>query len=137
MHVSFTTCPVARRDFSNCQWLQQLHSLRAPPRLVSTDGGHLAPACIAAADGKPRRGARSVRAVDAEGARPDERAGASRGSPTSPERQGWPIVRAIIAGERDPVRLAALRDGRCRKSVEQIARYLTGQLARGTPLQSG
>jgi transposase len=39
---------------------------------------------------------------------------------------GIAIVRAIVAGERDPVRLSALRDHRCRKSAEEIARYLTG-----------
>ena len=36
------------------------------------------------------------------------------------------IVRAIVAGERDPVKLAAHRDRRCGKSAEQIAQYLTG-----------
>ena len=39
---------------------------------------------------------------------------------------GMAIVRAIVDGERDPARLAMLRDRRCRKSVEQIAQYLTG-----------
>ncbi len=39
---------------------------------------------------------------------------------------GMAIVRAIVAGERDPARLATHRDRRCRKSVEEIAQYLTG-----------
>jgi transposase len=39
---------------------------------------------------------------------------------------GLAIVRAIVAGERDPLRLAELRDRRCHKSVQEIARYLTG-----------
>lgn len=39
---------------------------------------------------------------------------------------GMAIVRAIVAGERDPARLARHRDPRCRKSAEEIARYLTG-----------
>jgi len=39
---------------------------------------------------------------------------------------GMAIVRAIVAGERDPVLLAAHRDSRCRKSVDAIAQYLTG-----------
>lgn len=39
---------------------------------------------------------------------------------------GMAIVRAIVAGERDPSRLGALRDPRCNKSGEEIARYLTG-----------
>src|SRR2546428_7963086 len=39
---------------------------------------------------------------------------------------GMAIVRAIVCGERDPARLAMHRDPRCRKSAEEIARYLTG-----------
>jgi hypothetical protein len=39
---------------------------------------------------------------------------------------GMSIVRAIVGGERDPSRLATLRDPRCRKSEEEIAKYLTG-----------
>jgi hypothetical protein len=39
---------------------------------------------------------------------------------------GMAIVRAIVAGERDPHRLAAHRDKRCRKSEEQIAEHLRG-----------
>ena len=39
---------------------------------------------------------------------------------------GMAIVRAIVAGERDPLRLAALRDGRCKKSSQEFAEHLTG-----------
>ena len=39
---------------------------------------------------------------------------------------GMAIVRAIVDGERDPLRLATNRDKRCRKSTAEIARYLTG-----------
>jgi transposase len=39
---------------------------------------------------------------------------------------GMAIVRAIVAGERDPARLAQHRDRRCHKSVEEIAKHLTG-----------
>jgi transposase len=41
-------------------------------------------------------------------------------------KTGMSIVRAIVAGERNATKLAALRDGRCRKTEEEIARYLTG-----------
>lgn len=41
-------------------------------------------------------------------------------------KTGMAITRAICNGEREPLRLAALRDRRCRKSEEQIAEYLTG-----------
>jgi hypothetical protein len=39
---------------------------------------------------------------------------------------GLQIIRAIVAGERDPVKLAQLRDGRCKHSTDQIAKALTG-----------
>ena len=39
---------------------------------------------------------------------------------------GMAIIRAILAGERDPQTLAALRDPRCRKNKNEIARELTG-----------
>ena len=39
---------------------------------------------------------------------------------------GQAIIRAIVAGERDPEKLAALRDRHCKKSAEEIGRALTG-----------
>jgi transposase len=39
---------------------------------------------------------------------------------------GMAILRAIVAGERDPRQLAALRDPHCRKSEAEIADQLTG-----------
>jgi transposase len=39
---------------------------------------------------------------------------------------GMAILRAIVDGERDPLKLAAHRDRRCKKSKEQIACHLTG-----------
>lgn len=39
---------------------------------------------------------------------------------------GMRIIRAILAGERNPVKLAALRDERCHRSSEEIARALEG-----------
>jgi transposase len=39
---------------------------------------------------------------------------------------GMAIIRAIVAGERDPRVLARLRDRRCQKSEDQIAEELTG-----------
>ena len=41
-------------------------------------------------------------------------------------KTGMAIVRAIVAGERDPARLATHRDARCKKSIDEIARCLTG-----------
>jgi hypothetical protein len=37
------------------------------------------------------------------------------------------MIRALLAGERDPVTLARLRDYRCQHSAETIAKALYGQ----------
>ncbi len=42
-------------------------------------------------------------------------------------KTGRNIIQAILEGERDPVRLAALTDVRVKKSPEEIARSLEGQ----------
>jgi len=39
---------------------------------------------------------------------------------------GMGMIRAIVAGERDPRKLAGLRDARCTKTIEQITEELTG-----------
>lgn len=39
---------------------------------------------------------------------------------------GMTIIRAIVEGERDPLKLAGFRDRRCRKSEAQIAEELSG-----------
>jgi transposase len=39
---------------------------------------------------------------------------------------GLSILRAIVAGERDPFVLASMRDKRCRKSEQEIAEHLQG-----------
>jgi transposase len=39
---------------------------------------------------------------------------------------GQRIIRAIVAGEREPQKLAALRDRNCKKSEEEIGKALTG-----------
>ncbi len=41
-------------------------------------------------------------------------------------KSGMAIIKAIVIGERDPYKLAALADDRCRSSKEEIARALMG-----------
>jgi transposase len=41
-------------------------------------------------------------------------------------KTGMSIIRSIVAGERDPNKLAAYRDSRCQKSEKTIAEHLTG-----------
>lgn len=46
-------------------------------------------------------------------------------------KTGRAIIEAIIAGERDPHKLAALASSRCKKSKEEIAKSLEGDWDRG------
>ena len=41
-------------------------------------------------------------------------------------KTGLAIIRAIVDGERDPIKLAKLKDIRCQKSLAKFAEYLTG-----------
>ncbi len=41
-------------------------------------------------------------------------------------KTGMLIIRAIVGGERSPMKLASLRDRRCRESEPEIAEHLTG-----------
>ncbi len=41
-------------------------------------------------------------------------------------KTGLKIIRAMIAGEQNPQKLAALRDGRIRRTEEEIAAAMTG-----------
>jgi transposase len=41
-------------------------------------------------------------------------------------KTGMAIIKSILAGQRDPVELAKLRDGRCKHAEEEIAKALVG-----------
>ena len=41
-------------------------------------------------------------------------------------KTGTAIIKAIVEGERNPARLAALRDKRCKQSEKEIVDHLTG-----------
>jgi transposase len=114
-----------KSDRRDCEWLQRLHScglLRAafrpaePICLLRTlvrDKGRL----VAERADWVRRMQKSLDQMNVR----VHRAVADVDGVT-----GLAIVRAIVAGERDPRRLAALRDPRCRKSEAEIADQLTG-----------
>src|SRR5262249_37772216 len=117
--------PGRKTDFSDCQWLQQLHScglLRGSFRPSES---------IARLRALQRQMANLVaeraRCVQwMQKALDQMNVQVHRAVTDLTGKTGMAIVRAIVAGERDPLRLAAHRDGRCRKSVEQIVRHLTG-----------
>lgn len=117
--------PGRKTDFSDCQWLQLLHS-------CGLLKGSFRPAeAITRLRALQRQLANLVaqrtrcvqwmqKALDQMNVQVHRAVTDLTGS------TGMAIVRAIVAGERDPARLAAHRDRRCRKSAEQIAQHLTG-----------
>jgi len=117
--------PGRKTDFSDCQWIQLLHScgllrgsfrpneaitrLRALQRQMANLVAERSRCILWMQKALDQMNVQVHRAVsDLTGT------------------TGMAIVRAIVAGERDPARLAAHRDRRCHKSVEQIAEHLTG-----------
>jgi transposase len=114
-----------KTDFSDCQWLQQLHScglLRGSFRPTES---------IARLRALQRQMANLVaertRCVQWMQKSLDHmNVQVHRAVTDITGQTGMAIVRAIVAGERDATTLAALRDRRCRKSTAEIARHLTG-----------
>jgi transposase len=114
-----------KTDRVDCKWLQRLHScglLRGsfrPPeqvcmlRTLVRDKGNL----VAETGDWVRRMQKSLDQMNVR----VHRAVADLDGMT-----GMAIMRAIVAGERDPLQLAKLRHPRCHKSEEQIAEQLTG-----------
>ncbi len=117
--------PGRKTDFSDCQWLQLLHScglLRGSFRPVEA---------ITRLRALQRQLANLVaertRCVQwMQKALDQMNVQVHRAVTDLTGATGMAIVRAIVCGERDPARLAMHRDRRCRKSAEEIARYLTG-----------
>jgi transposase len=117
--------PGRKSDMRDCQWLQQLHScgllqgsfrpaewtcrLRALTRERAT--------LVAE---RTRIVQRMQKALDQMNVQVHHAVSDLTG------KTGLAIVRAIVAGERDPEQLAALRDARCKKSAADIATHLTG-----------
>ena len=114
-----------KSDFQDCQWLQLLHSrglLRgsfrpreeiAKLRTLQRQLGNLT-------EERSRCVQWMQKALDQMNVQVHRAVSDVTG------KTGMAIVRAIAGGERDPRRLAALRDGRCRKTEEEFARHLTG-----------
>jgi transposase len=117
--------PGRKTDFRDCQWIQLLHScgllrgsFRPGNAIVAMRAVHRQWANLV--EERTRCVQWMQKALDQMNVQV-HRAVADLTGVT-----GIAIVRAIVAGERDPVRLSLLRHHRCKKSVEDIARYLTG-----------
>jgi transposase len=117
--------PGRKTDFSDCQWLQLLHScgllrgsFRPGDAITRLRALHRQLGNLVAE--RTRCVQWMQKALDQMNVQVHRAVTDLTGS------TGMAIVRAIVAGERDPVTLAAHRDPRCGKSAEQIAQYLTG-----------
>ena len=117
--------PGRKSDVQDCQWLQKLHScglLRGafrPPEAVAA-----ARTILREKDNLTAMRTQAVqqmqKSLDQMNIRVHHAVSDIDG------KTGTAIIRAIVEGERNPVKLAALRDGRCKKSEKEIADHLTG-----------
>src|SRR5262249_60945943 len=117
--------PGRKTDFKDCQWLQLLHSCGL------LRGAFRPGEAIARVRALQRQMANLVaersRCVQWMQKSLDQmNIQVHRAVTDLTGKTGMAIVRDIVAGERDPARLAMHRDGRCRKSSDEIAKYLTG-----------
>jgi len=117
--------PGRKTDMLDCQWLQQLHThglLR----------GSFRPKDATLAFRSLLRTLRTLKAQQDDWIRRMQKAldqmnvRVHRAVSDITGVTGMRIVRAIVAGTRNPATLAAMRDRRCRKSEAQIERELTG-----------
>lgn len=117
--------PGRKTDMLDCQWLQLLHScglLRGSFRPVES-------ICQLRALQRERSNMveEATRAVQRMQKALDQmNVQVHRALSDLTGKTGLAMVRAMVEGERDPARLAAFRDKRCKKSVAQIAQHLTG-----------
>jgi transposase len=117
--------PGRKTDMHDCQWLQKLHSCGLLPNSFRPCESIVSMRAIQ----RQRRQLveEQSRAVHwMQKALDQMNVQVHRALTDITGKTGMLIVRAIVAGERDPVKLAQLRDKRCKNSQQQIAQYLTG-----------
>jgi transposase len=117
--------PGRKTDFHDCQWIQLLHScglllgsFRPPEAIVAMRAIHRQLSNLV--EERTRCIQWMQKALSQMNVQVHHAVSDLAGT------TGIAIVRAIVAGERDPIRLAELRHPRCRKSAQEIARHLTG-----------
>lgn len=117
--------PGRKTDFSDCQWIQLLHScgllrgsFRPSESITRMRALHRQLANLVVERGRCVQWMQ--KALDQMNVQ------VHRAVTDLTGVTGMAIVRAIVAGERDASRLARHRDARCKKSVEDITKHLTG-----------
>ena len=117
--------PGRKSDVKDCQWLQKLHSCGL------LHGAFRPPEAVAAVRTilreKDTLVAMRVQAIQQMQKSLDQMNIRVHHAVSDIDgKTGTAIIKAIVEGERDPVKLAALRDSRCKKSEKEIADHLTG-----------
>lgn len=117
--------PGRKTDVLDCQWIQTLHShgllqgsYRPEEKIGQLRNLVRQKAALVAEQADWTR--RMHKCLDQMNVRVHHAVSDTQGS------TGMAIIRAIVKGERDPQKLAALRDRGCHKSEQQIASLLTG-----------
>jgi transposase len=117
--------PGRKSDVQDCQWLQKLHScglLRGafrPPEAVAAARSILREKETLAAM-RTQAIQQMQKSLDQMNIRVHHAVSDIDG------KTGTAIIKAIVEGERNPVKLARLRDRRCKQSEQEIADHLTG-----------
>ena len=117
--------PGRKTDMEDCQWIQLLHGcglLRGSFRPAESicQLRTIMRECCNLIDERGRKIQRMQKALDQMNVQVHRAVTDVTGA------TGMGIIRAIVAGERDPLALAGLRDKRCLKSAKQFAEYLRG-----------
>jgi len=114
-----------KSDFIDCQWIQLLHTFgilqaatRAESNMIELRGYMRQRKTLTEQCSEHIQ--RMQKALTLMNVRLDQAVSDITGA------TGMRILRAILAGERDPARLAGLRDPGCARSESQIAEALTG-----------
>lgn len=117
--------PGRKSDYLDCQWIQKLHSLGLLTNSFRPD----AEMCALRAYLRHRADLLQHRAAHIQHmqkALQQMNIQLAQVLTHITGDTGMAILRAIVAGERDGVKLAQLRDMRCKSSAETIAKALTG-----------
>lgn len=117
--------PGRKSDVADCQWLQKLHALG----LLSASFRPDAEICALRAYLRHRADLlrhRAAHILHMQKALQQMNIQLTQVLDDITGTTGMAIVRAIVSGERDSVKLAQFRDVRCKSSAETIAKSLTG-----------
>jgi transposase len=117
--------PGRKSDVKDCQWIQYLHTCG----LLSGSFRPAAEMCALRAYWRHRATLLEHRAAHIQHmqkALQQMNVQLTQALTDITGRTGLAIIRAIVGGERDPVRLARFRNRHCASSTEEIAKALTG-----------